>query len=403
MKRFITLFIAAVCAVMFVAPAYADDKVAISGGFRVRAWETDNQWFGGKDNSYFDQRLRLATKINVSDDVSVQLRADWAEATWGDGFTGGLITRPRKSATTTLDIDRAFVDIKKEMWSLRAGQQYMGLGVNKVLDANVPGFKFDLNFAPVVTSFMYAKIDENGALLDDGPNQDEDFYALNVGIICDTFTGNVFVAAKTDDTDTEDSPVMVGLHGSAKLGMVNLTSELAIATGDTNAGNTDYMGTQFYLGADADVTDMVNIGAELLYALGTTDANEIQFTTFANWWAFLPMGMNTPFSGDLSGVPGDEIFDPSGDSAGVQGVTLQATLKPMDIFKIGAKVGYFQPEEDSRTNFDDMTSFNVWATYTIATNTQLWITYLHSDPEFVAGTPDMDSERILVSQLEIKF
>ncbi|MBF0234223.1 MAG: hypothetical protein HQK65_14475, partial [Desulfamplus sp.] len=230
MRRLTILAVALICAVMFIAPAFADDRVAISGGFRVRAWDTKNQDFGGSDNSYFDQRLRIGTKINVADDVTVQLRADWGEGQWGNSYNGGLITRPRKSATNTLDIDRGFVDIKKEMWSLRAGQQYMGLGVNKVLDANVPGFKFDLNFAPVVTSILYAKIDENGALSDDAANQDEDFYALNINYTCDTFAGNVFVGGVNDDTDNEDSPIMAGIQGTAKLGMVNLTSELAIAT-----------------------------------------------------------------------------------------------------------------------------------------------------------------------------
>ncbi|MBF0572795.1 MAG: hypothetical protein HQK69_03440 [Desulfamplus sp.] len=404
MKKTTIVLIAAICAVMFVAPVYADDKVAISGGFRVRAWDTKNQDFGGSDNSYFDQRLRIGTKINVADDVTVQLRADWADATWGDGFNGGLITRPRAKATNTLDIDRAFVDIKKEMWSLRAGQQYMGLGVNKVLDANVPGFKFDLNFAPVTTSLLYAKIDENGSLSDEATNQqDEDFYALNVNYTCDVFNGNLFVGAKNDDTDVEDSPVMVGIQGTGKLGMVNLTSELAMASGDTNKGKTDYTGTQFYLGVDSNVSDAVNLGAEIVYALGTTDANETQFTGFCNWWTFTPMSMNTPFSGEFAATPTADIFDPTGDSAGVQGITVQAKYTPMDIVALGAKFGYFQPEEDTVTTVDDITSFNVWATYTIATNTQLWITYLYSDPEVQSGAADIDPEKILVTQLEIAF
>jgi hypothetical protein len=409
MKRITMLFIAAVSVAMFIAPAYADDKVAISGGFRVRAWETKSQWFGS-DNSYFDQRLRIGTKINVADDVSVQLRADWGEGVWGKDYNG-LITRAAgansRAGATKLDIDRGFVDIKKEMWSLRAGQQYMGLGVNKVLDANATGFKFDLNFAPVVTSLLYAKIDEGKTVVDDNDviadSEDKDFYALNINYTCDTFSGNVFVAGIKDDTDVESSPIMAGLQGTAKLGMVNLTSELAIATGDTNAGMTDYMGTQFYLGADADVSDAVNIGAELLYALGTSDANEIQYTGFCNWWTFTPMGMNTPFTGDLNGMPSEDVFDPTGDNAGVQGVTLQAKYTPMDLVSMGAKFGYFQPEEDTVTVVDDLTSFNVWATYTLATNTQLWITYMYTDPEVEAGAADIDPEKILVTQLEIKF
>lgn len=415
MKRFTMLLVAAVCAVMFIAPAYADDKVAISGNFRVRAWETKNQWFGDStngsaDNSYFDQRLRIGTKINVADDVTVQLRADWGEGAWGSDYTGGngLITRPRRTATNTLDIDRAFVQIKKEMWGLTAGQQYMGLGVNKVLDANATGFKFDLNFAPVVTSLLYAKISEDGSLLDDNDitanSEDKDFYALNVKYACDAFEGNAFVGGIKDGTAVDSSPIMAGVQGAGKLGMVNLTSELAFATGDTNAGVTDYMGTQFYIGANADVTDVVNIGAELLYALGTDDPTEQQYTTFANWSGFAPMDMNTPFAGDLDGgIPSIDTFDPTGDSAGVQGVTLQAKYAPMDLLAMGTKFGYFQPEEDTVTDVDSITSFNVWATYMIATNTELAVTYLYSDPETDDGVVDMDPEKLLITRLQISF
>ncbi|MBF0378880.1 MAG: hypothetical protein HQK72_15575 [Desulfamplus sp.] len=411
MKKITIVLIAAICAVMFVAPAYADDKVTLSGSFRIRAWDTENTDFdksGDNDaKSYFDQRLRIGTKINVADDVTLQLRADWAEGKWGQDFKG-LITSP--SEDTELGIDRAFVQIKKEMWGLTAGQQYLSLGLAEVLDAKATGFKFDLNFAPVVTSFIYAKVDEGTSLIDDNDlkadSEDQDVYALNVNYTCDMFNGNVYVAAKTDDTAAEDSPVMIGLQGTAKLGMVNLTSELDIATGDKKvAGNTvDYMGTQFYLGADSNVSDAVNIGAELVYALGADpDKAEEQLTDLCNDWTFTPMSMNTPFSADISAFPTAGPFDPTGDSAGVQGVTLHAKYSPMDVMSLGAKVGYFQPEEDKNTDVDDVTAFNVWAAYTLTTNTELAIAYLYSDPEVESGATDIDPEKILVSRLQISF
>lgn len=403
MKRLAILFIAVVCTAMFIAPAFAEDRLALSGSFRVRAWDTED--FDGTEANYFDQRLRTGAKLNVADDVNVQFRADWGDGTWGQDYTGGgLITRPRRLAQTTVDVDRAFLEIKKEMWSLRAGQQYLGLGVNKVLDANATGIKFDLNFAPVVTSFIYAKMDENGSLTDEGDTEDEDFYALNINYSCDNFTGNVFVAAKNDDTDVEDSPVMVGFEGAAKLGMVNLTSELAIATGDTADGTIDYIGTQFYLAADTNVTDTVNIGARLFYALGTDDPTERQFTTFANFGDFDPISMGTPFDADLSMAYNvDEIFDPTGDSAGVQGIMLETKFTPVDVLALGAKVAYLQPEEDSVTDIDSLTAFHVWAAYTIATNTELAVAYLYSDPEMDDNVTDLDPKKVLVTRLQIAF
>ncbi|MBF0301685.1 MAG: hypothetical protein HQK73_01470 [Desulfamplus sp.] len=429
MKRFTILFIAVVCAVMFIAPVYADDRVNLSGEFRVRGWDISSQnYTNNADSSYFDQRLRMGTKINVADNVSIQLRADWGEGVWGSDYTGGgfvndgaivagSAARPRKAFTNTIDVDRAFVDIKQEWWSLRAGQQYMGLGVNQVLDANATGFKFDLNFAPVVTSVLYAKISEDTGLIDDNDvkvdSEDQDFYALNVNYTCDAFTGNVFVAGLNDGTDTDNSPIMAGIQGSAKLGAITLLSELDFATGDTNDGDTDYMGTQFFLGGYADVAAGVNIGAELVYALGADpDDNEMQYSYFNKWGdTFGPMDMNTPFAGELNGYCFVDVFDPFEilqDSSGVQGILFQAKYSPMDIFSLGAKFAYLQPEEDIVVNTIDADasaiSCNVWMKYTIATNTELWLTYLYTDID-VDDSLDLqlEAQKVLVSQLAIKF
>ncbi len=429
MKRFTMLFIAAVCAVMFIAPAYADDRVNLSGEFRIRGWDISNQnYTNDKDSSYFDQRLRIGTKINVADNVSIQLRADWGEGVWGSDYTGGGLvndnatvagsaTRPRKAFSNTLDIDRAFVDIKQEWWSLRAGQQYMGLGVNQVLDANATGFKFDLNFAPVVTSLLYAKISEDGSLMDDNDvvpdSEDQDFYALNVNYTCDAFTGNVFVAGLNDSTDYDNSPIMAGIQGSAKLGAITLLSELDFATGDTNDGQTDYMGTQFFLGGYADVAEGVNLGAELVYALGADpDDNEMQYSYFNKWGdTFHPMDMNTPFAGELNGYCFVDVFDPFEaiqDSSGVQGILFQGKYSPMDIVSFGAKFAYLQPEEDIVINTIDADasaiSCNVWMKYTIASNTELWLTYLYTDIDVDDSLNlQLEAQKVLVSQLSIKF
>lgn len=402
MKKFTVIAIALVCAAMFIAPAYAEDRLTLSGALRVRAWDTES--FDGTESSWFDQRFRTGAKLKVSDDVNIQFRADWGDGSWGQDYTSGtLITRPRKNSWNTVDVDRAFIEINKEMWGLRAGQQYLGLGVNKVLDANATGIKFDLKFAPVVTSLIYAKIDENGSLVDDNDTEDEDLYALNINYTCDAFSGNVFVAAKNDDTSYEDSPVMVGIQGTGKLGMVNLTSELAVASGDTAAGTIDYIGTQFYLAADTNVTDTVNIGARFLYALGTDDPTEEQFTTFANFGDFNPISLGTPFDADLSIAGNDEIFDPTGDSAGVVGGILETTFTPMDLLKLGAKVAYLEPEEDSVTDIDSYTAFHVWAAYTIATNTELAVAYLYSDPDVADGAADLDPLKQFVTRLQVSF
>ena len=406
MKKLAIAVLAMVCVAMFVAPSFADDRVSLYGSFRVRAW--DNNFLDDSDTSYFDQRFRIGTRINVADDVYVEMRADYGEGVWGDSYTGGYIVRPRKSSTNTLDIDRGFLNINKEMWSLRVGQQFLGLGILEVLDANATAAKLVLKL-PVQVSLIYGKADENGSLNDDDNFDDTDFYAINLSYDTDAFSTNLFAVTQDDGTDVDDSRTMFGFNGSTKLGIVDLTTELAFAAGDTDDGDTDYMGTQFYLKGSANLTDAFSLGAEILYALGTDDDDEVQLTNICDWASFVPMSSNTPFDADITAFDSNNNwfspFDPTGDSAGVQGITLYGAYKIMDGLSLGAKVGYFEPEEDDVTEVDDITSFNVWASYMIATNTELALTYLYSDYD---GTPNCDptlteTQEIMVARLQVNF
>lgn len=399
--------------VMFCAPAFAEDRLSLSGSMRVRAHDIETS--KGGESSYFDQRFRLGTKIRVSDDVYAELRADYTEGTWGKDFgegEGGLIVRPNRGTSSAIDIDRAFLNISKEMWALRAGQQYMSLGIAQVLDANDTGAKFDLKFSPVTATALYAKVSENGDTNDEDAFDDEDMYGLNINYACDAFSADLFAATITDGTPVDYSPVAFGAHVTASLGIVNLVSELAMFSGDTDDGVTDLVGTQFYLGADANVTDSLNVGAQLLYAPGTTESNEKQITSLCNWWSFTPMLNKTPWDADDSFDPNDgNPFDPAGSSAGVQGMLVEGKFIAMDSLSLGGKVGYFTPEEDDATNLDSLTSFFVWAEYGFATNTTFTVAYLHVDPDVddVAGTEshtywnDGEAYQHFMARLQVAF
>jgi hypothetical protein len=285
------------------------------------------------------------------------------------------------------------------MWSLRVGQKYLCLGVAQVIDANATAAKLVLKL-PIKTSLIYAKASENGSLNDDGFNEDTDLYALNLSYDTDAFGLNLYAATIDDGSAVEDSPTMFGFSGTGSFGMVNLTAELDFGTGDTAAGAIDYVGTQFYLKGAVNLTEAFNMGAELLYALGTDDPGEVQLTNLVDWWSFVPMSSNTPFDADWSAFNGLSPFDPTGDSAGVQGITLYAGYKVMDGLSLGAKVGYFTPEEDNATTVDDITSYNVWASYMLATNTELAVAYFYSDYDDVAYT---DAMKTLVARLQVNF
>jgi hypothetical protein len=391
MKKLVIAIFAVACMVMFVAPSYADDRVNFSGSMRVRGW--DNSDTNGNDSSWFDQRLRIATKITLADDVYVQMRADFGEATWGDTFTGGAIARPKADWRNTIDLDRALLNINKEMWSLTLGQQFIALGIMEVLDANATGAVLRLKL-PVAPSFIYVKLNENGSLNDDGVNEDDNLYALNLSYDTDAFSSNFFVA--TVDAGDDDNPMMFGIHGKAALGMVNLTGELAMASGDNNAG-LDYVGAQFYLKAEANLSDAASAGAELIYAMGTDDAGEVQLTRLSDFGDFTPMSSNTPFDADWSGLNGVP-FDPTGASAGVQGITVFGKFQAMEGLSLGGKVGYFTPQEDANTATDKITSFNVWVSYAIATNTAFDVAYFYSDND-----ADSDPLKTAVARFQVNF
>lgn len=405
MKKLAILIIAMTCTAMFCAPAFADDRVSFYGSMRVEA--QDSTWFDGSESSNWDQRFRLGTKVRVSDDVYTELRVDWAEAKWGQDFnTSGLIVRPARGTASAIDIDRAFLNIDKEMWALRAGLQYMGLGILQVLDANATGVRGTLRFNPVTATLLYAKMDENGSTNDDNDADDEDMYGLNLNYSCDAFSADFFAATVNDGTSVDYSPVALGIHATASLGIVDLIAEIANFSGDTNGGATDITGTQLFIEADAKISDAFTVEGQLLYATGTTDANEVQVTGLSNWWSFTPMQRNTPFDAWHSFAPTANIFDPSDDSAGVQGIVIGGKFVPMEDLSLGGKVGYFSPEEDDATTLDDITSFYVWASYSLATNTTLGVMYLHSDPS-VDGTHAMfvdgEAYKQFLAKLQVGF
>jgi hypothetical protein len=405
-------------ALMFVdGAAYAEDLLSLNGSFRICGWSTEGaDWDSDTEADWIGQRLRVGGKIAVADDVAVNFRMDFGESNWGDGYGpgGGYVVRPRGANGTQnsaqLDIDRAFVQIDKDYWGLTAGQQYLGLGVAEVLDANVPAINLQIKpMDPLKISLIYAKISENGSLNDDDNNDDLDFYAGNIGYSTDTFNVKAFYGMQDDGTDAKDEPMGGGIYGDMALGMVNLVAELDFFGGDSEASGTkvDYTGTQFYLGADAGLTEMIKLGAEFFYAKG--DDKDQQITGFSDWYTFTPMSTNTPMSGEFSAFEPNGTtspFDPSGDGAGSLGGTFWADFAIMEGLKLGAKVGYWEVDEDKATDYDSFFAWNAYVSYMFASNTTLSFTYMDSSPDLDSDAPDGmsdDNYRVALLAMVVNF
>lgn len=415
MKKLFILILTAACTFMFASGSFAEDRLSLTGEFRIMAWMQegytgrDAQSFNDNDElEYIQQRFRTMATVKIADDVKVVTRFDIGEGDWGEEYRG-VIVRPSGGArnASKIDFDRAFVVIDKEMWSLTAGQQFIGLGILQVLDSQVVGLKGVLKFDPASVSLIYAKVDEGASLSDDGaPNEDLDLYAINVSMDFDNVACNLFAVTFNDDSPADDAPVAIGVHAKTSLGAINLTGEVAAWFGDTmkNGPKQDYDGVQVYVGADTNLSDALKVGAELFYAQGA-DSGDLQMTTFADFGDFDPLSINTDLKGFISpaslGSAGS-IFDFTGDMAGVQGITIFADFACMEGMNIGGKIGYFQPEEDDNTNVDNALSLNAYISYMIATNSKLSLTYFYTAPENDIG-PDPDEATALALTMKITF
>ena len=413
--------IALISAFVMAGTSFADDRLEMSGQFYVRAYSMEgygnnNMWTAtyddGDDLNFIRQKFLLGIKANIADDVYAKLRADYGEAKWGYDYSRGAVAKAGfyqdgladvTRDNTQFNLERAYINIDKEMWSLRLGQQFLALGIMEVFDGNPTAANLKLKFDPVNVSLIYAKLDEGTSIADDlDAEEDTDLYAFNVSYDQDIYSADFFAVMTTDDSDNDDSPYGIGLNVKATLGCINLNTELAYLGGDTDDGDTDYYGLQFYIGADTKVSDMITIGAEFLWA-DAADDDEAQLTNLGNWDDFAPDSSNTPVYTYVTNI-NYSPFDPAEANAGVIGAFLSADFNIMDGFKAGTKIGYLEPEDDDRLGceLDSIVSFNAFFLYRIATNTDFSVTYFKSSPDYDDGRPD-DSTDVFVAQLELNF
>jgi hypothetical protein len=402
MKK-LALICAAIMTVAFTAPAFAADNLDLSGAFRVRYWNKSNlDYKDGNDEAYFDQRMRVKAKVKASDNAYVVIRADLGEGKWGQDFGTNAIARP--SETKEIEIDRLYGVYSQDLWDVTLGEQSLSLGIEEVVDCNPTAIKLRLKLDSITPSFIYAKIDENGSLNDDGVNDDTNLYALNLNFKLASFDSN-FYGAYNDNESDDTNMWAVGFMTNGKLGIVNLTGELDFLGGD--AGNdVDYTGMNFYLRGDVDVTDAVNIGGQFLYAPGTDDSSEEQIANLNNWDSFTAMGSNSPAFTQVyesfSDNSGKSPFEME-DNSGVVGASIFTGFKATKDFSVGAEIGYFTPEEDSVTDLDSVTAFDLWAKYKLGSNTSVCLMYLQEMPDYDSSTADDEDIQTFYARFQVKF
>ncbi len=404
------LFVIAL-AVLFVAgaiaeTAIADERLALSGEMRARAWDKSGKdidldpngdgdysdaTIADVDEAYFDQRFRMGAVITAAEGVKGVLRFDFSEDTWGSDNWAAV----RYGEGSELQVDRAYLDVTKGMVNVKAGQQYIGLGNSIVYDNNTTGVALTLDL-PVKITLGYTKEDERGSNEDEDATDDLDTYLVNVGYAADNFSINAFYATAVDGVEDGMEPNVFGAQGKMTIGMVNINAELDIFGGEI--GDVDVMGTQFFANAEAAVADNIKVGVDLIYSDGNDSVDEIKITALNDFgsWAVSDRG---PLNTDIMPLGGADVMDP--DPHGLIGDVLTAMGAPADAIGLaggqggaiggGAYVVFTAMEgldltgqvmflsADEDILYDDVMIFNVAASWAFTSNASLAAQYNYTD------------------------
>jgi len=402
-------------------------------GMSLRGYNVDSGGAFGADPDesadFFTQRFRLAAKITASEGVYGHLRFDFAEDVWGSENMGAA----RYGEGSELQVDRAYLEVDKEKYNVKAGQLLTGLGNYIVVDMQGQGMNLTYKPTPnLAVTFNWLKrdeagdeetierfyyddegdpitvnlVDEDGApLLDEDGDprtldlsdqevvdnqagvrtdfegvrdtEDLDVYSLNVAFSKeDKFSGNFFYATSIDNTMAEtDSQNAIGLQGKAALGKINLNAEFDYLFGENKNTNKDYVGMQLYVDLGANINDSTMAGCRLIYAAGTDKADETQLSNLnrgAAFGDFLPFAFGIYDDGDWDSLLDGVGYHPmeiGGNGSGAMALAVYGEKVIKEKFALRGLLAYGAPAEDEATNLDSAIIINGGAEYEFAQDT----------------------------------
>jgi len=338
-----------------VAPAVAiaEDKLSISGEFRVFGFSKENYAdFDDSDKSdetdYFNQRLRLYSKYAVTEGVTIHTRMDFGEGTWGADGQNSI----RQEDNNDLQIDRAFLEIDKERFNFRAGQQYYGFGNSIAVDHQGTGFRVSTK-GPVVFTAFWNKLDENGSTTDDDYTRAPEV-CVDMVVDGDTvpvclpaalkISGDFGIADYLEAHEGVD-PVNSAL---IETGIVDGYADLMEAHEvDDNSEDTDMYGASLKYKND-------NFAAELFYALEDNKSNDANKSV---------LGLAASTKLGAVNVNGElNVFD--GDNGGATDYTgtqlyLDANSALSSALTLGGSLFYAQGD-DSDVVLTELSDFGSW-------------------------------------------
>lgn len=438
MKKLWIALLAAALVWAMVPAVHAADNLAMSGSMRVIYKFVDVDDGSSFEQSSFNQRMRMGGTFTAAEGVTADFRFDISEGTWGDSY---LWSRwgwaSPKDGRPTINVDRAYLTVDKEMWKLWAGEKWHGHGQYLMWDAQSTGINLDIKLNPVTITLHYSKLDENGSVTDEDmytgtsttvtttcggtcvatsvayptSSEDSDFYGVVLKYAHDAFNLGAMFAAIQDNADTDDSPWGFGVFGDTKFGPVNLAGEFDFFGGDY--GTMDYVGAHFMLDANMQALDNLLVGGMFWYAAATTDSNEVQATgVFVGGETFAPLDWRGPLYdfgyplGSLAGGTGSSggmAMDLGSANTGVIGGQLYADWTIIEPLVAYMHVGYATPNDDKNTQLDNAMVIGGSLDYRLAERASLTAGLLYTDFEWDTASAGADDVTRFLTRLQVNF
>jgi len=291
MKRFFFISLALVLVAGFVVTAYAEDRLALSGEYRVRGFYSENLSDFNSDNdadalSYFDQRFRLGGTITAAEGVTANFRFDFGEENWGsrqpkdlsaqatalfDNAPSGTVaigssvpSNGRPTENAELQIDRLYLRIERDIANFVAGQYDGAFGYVSAFETQQKWLLLRVKPGPMFIDLAYIKLDEGTGTSDEETlwTEDADLYGLNAVYNSEKFNVGAFVGYKTDKTRNKGASIKVA--GSSTTFPSVTTSSFDKVMDSSLTGFGVYFGGSF---------GMVDVKAEFDYFDGETKSS----------------------------------------------------------------------------------------------------------------------------------
>ncbi|MBC8208955.1 MAG: hypothetical protein H8E79_07295 [Desulfobulbaceae bacterium] len=366
-----------------VASVASAADLKLNGELRVRAWHQDLDL--PDTESFMDQRLRVGGNFAIAEGVSATFRVDVSESNWG--AEGGNEFGAGRMPADGINWDRAHVDLTKNGVHVRAGQQYVGLGLGQTVNSQDTGVSVDVG---AFSAFWLLDDDNKSTLVVAGDDvvtdhADSYLFGANYGIKGESYTSNIFVAGQTDTEDDDvvtagESVYMIGADVVMNIDAIKLQAELGLFGGDASDTN-DAVGTQLFVDASTAASETMTIGGQFYYAAGTDKADETTYTMLGNdfggWDALNDLGTDLHNEANSTGRP----FSVIDANAGVIGARLYLNAKTSEALDLGASVAYMTPEEDAATVtlVDSAVYYAVSMKYALMANTSLQAQMQYAD------------------------